>query len=235
MSKKSIWIVILLAIFLTAGTVQADMIPVYDNGDFEDGLTGTGWRYDDYYEDSDSYDYSVYQPRVVNVSGIGGDVGVKFRRLKRETDGYNPVLTRIEGPILAGEYTYTVTFMGINMTGGNWLRANLYWVKDPRHPWRNYDLLEDIGTHSYYEDWVKLNEGDNGIWQTQVANFVVQDDDPFVGAYFSPWLQTENYNGGIIFGEASLVRHNSVPEPGTMLLLGAGILGLVGFRKRFKK
>jgi len=236
MLKKCTWILIFLAVSLTAVASQAG--PIYDNGDFEDDaalvpnagdmahVIPTGWQYDDYYE------YGV-PPVLMNVSAIGdgsgGTVGVKFPNWNTE-DGWNSVITRFEQPVVSGQYTYTVTLTGENIIGPrNWIAPELWWTSNLADPWAegNYGSL--------VSGWVKLSESDNGVWRTIAMDFDIQAGDPAVGTYFSPWIQTKNYNGNIILGEASLVHNVHTPEPSTMLLLGSGLVGLVGFRRKFRK
>lgn len=51
--------------------------------------------------------------------------------------------------------------------------------------------------------------------------------------YYSPFVRMQNVGQG---GAGSLkLSGEPVPEPATILLIGTGLLGLVGFRKKFKK
>ncbi len=159
-------------------------------------------------------------------NGSGGTVGVKFPNWNVE-GGWNSAITRFIPGVQAGDYTYTATFAGDSLTGGgNRIRADLWWTDDPTDPWSNTGLIETTG-------WVNLDASDNGVWQTHVVNFTILASDPSVGNYFAPYIRVENYNGNILLGEATLVQ--SVPEPGSMLMLGTGLFGLLGFRKRFKR
>jgi hypothetical protein len=49
----------------------------------------------------------------------------------------------------------------------------------------------------------------------------------------TPENGAEFYRGGQLVGSTG--THNSVPEPATMLLLGLGLTGIAGVRRKLKK
>jgi len=51
------------------------------------------------------------------------------------------------------------------------------------------------------------------------------------GEYWSGVISSEYYNTAQAFS----LEDNTVPEPSTLLLLGSGLVGLIGFRRRFRK
>jgi len=234
MLNKCKWVLILLAVLLAAAAAQADIITV--NGGFEDDAGGTysglptGWQFDNY----DGYGVA---PDLMDVSGIGGGaggtVGLKFPNWDSD-EGWRSAITQIVAPVEVGHYTFTVTFTGQGMdkADDNWLKGKVYSVSNPDHPWRNYDTLAMISSNN---GWIELDGSDNEIWQTHSVDFDILNGDSHLGTFFAPWFEVKNYKGHIILGEISLVRTNAVPEPATMFLLGTGILGLLGFRKRFKR
>ena len=84
-----------------------------------------------------------------------------------------------------------------------------------------------------------VQSGDSGGWQTG-SNFAdlsgLNLEHLYLGFFFA---ETELVGGSLgdvssAFLDDISVTANAVPEPATMLLLGSGLLGLVGFRKRMK-
>ena len=82
------------------------------------------------------------------------------------------------------------------------------------------------------------------IWDIGTANFSVSTPssdltrsiyshyhDGSGSTYYDVWFSINSMSAGPASGPGTA----TVPEPGTMLLLGLGLMGIAGIRRRFKK
>ena len=90
------------------------------------------------------------------------------------------------------------------------------------------NVLVEVGLLGLFSDNYSLGKSDS--FTTYVENFTVAAD----STYSLSFEGTGGDNIGMLLDNVK-IETASVPEPATMLLLGFGLIGLSGFRRKYKK
>ena len=158
-----------------------------------------------------------------------------------------PVVGPYPGGALETQYIFDINSFALNINipdlGENLAFAgngdSILEISTDHDPWGNLWLAQTIklygmGNFEYwwYEEWRIDNDFNGNLPRTIWAGF----DDFWGGGESFPWtalvIGKDNW---ALLNPTIVLNQTPVPEPSTMLLLGSGLIGLVGLRRKFRK
>lgn len=125
-------------------------------------------------------------------------------------------------------------------TGQTWEGDGYFIVSDYTASFFKLNVGQSDYFESDYEENVVFNDGDDystlpqsiTFWEKKLTRLSGESLQDNLGI---EWDGSIEYSGADIFQWTATKKVNPVPEPATIFLLSTGLLGLVFFRKNFKK
>ena len=235
---KKLIILVFACVFLFSGMAYADLIASYSfsgNANDESGYGNDGTVYDatlttdrygnensayyfdgvnDYIRITDSNSLDLTDSFTISLSFLqDSETSGSLRLVDKITAGYG------DGYLLDTHPGQDVRLLVDSHTYYN----DTNFANDV---WHDLTAIFDRGNYALYMDGVLLTSGYDASWQPAPVNSL----DLFLGAAQYGGSPYGNYFHGKM--DNIKIYNSAVPEPATMLLLGFGLVGLAGFRRK---